>query len=381
MNIKNKSFTELRYFKDDPSIYGFNDENSSDLPLAESVQLDLLSRGIAITEAIFPDLAAIINDIKQDICPEANIESYICNDSQAQASCIAVSGDVDAIILLTSGLITLLTLDELKFVIGHEIGHYLFKHYLHPRPSGNPSDNTLANSMNLHRAAEISADRIGMISSNQIDHAARAIIKTVSGLPEQYIRFDISSYLDQLREIESIGGDRSGFCSTHPMFPVRLKALLWFQMSEPYYYWFERPENAPLRREKLDNKIHKDIESSIGNESSRVINKAINTAKIWSMLLLASLDNRLSKDDQDIIKSEVQNDDVDKAIDFMRINGPESVSEKMTNACKALSSNELSQRKQFFSELLLFTDKIDKDTESEKLINAKINEIKKLICL
>ena len=64
-------------------------------------------------------------------------------------------------IILTSRLIELLNEKELMFVIGHEVAHYIYQHSIYPNPNTEENEITKLNILNLSRAAEISADRIG----------------------------------------------------------------------------------------------------------------------------------------------------------------------------------------------------------------------------
>ena len=44
------------------------------------------------------------------------------------------------------------------------------------------------------------------------------MLKIASGLGDEHLSFNFSSYLDQLRELKQIKGDQNQMYSTHPSF-------------------------------------------------------------------------------------------------------------------------------------------------------------------
>jgi len=115
--------------------------------------------------------------------------------------------------------------EELDFVIGHEFGHFLFEHHAYPTPQ--EAGNELRY-LELRRASEISADRIGLVACEDIEVALRAILKVASGLDESNLEIDVAAYLRQVRDLQIGIGDESLLYSSHPPFPLRARALLRF---------------------------------------------------------------------------------------------------------------------------------------------------------
>ena len=48
------------------------------------------------------------------------------------------------------------------------------------------------------RAQELSVDRVGLIACGSVDIAIRALMKTVSGLSSEHLRFDVGTFISQL---------------------------------------------------------------------------------------------------------------------------------------------------------------------------------------
>ena len=132
-------------------------------------------------------------------------------------------------------MIELLNKNELAYVLGHEISHHYYQHNIYPSPNQAKSKIELLKLLHLSRASEISADRVGFLSSGDIENSLRAMLKITSGLGEKHLTFNFSSYLDQLRELKQIRGDQNQMYSTHPSFLNRMQALVWFSMSHEYH--------------------------------------------------------------------------------------------------------------------------------------------------
>ena len=113
----------------------------------------------------------------------------------------------------------------------------------------------------LHqRARELSADRIGYLGCNSLDESAQAIIKTASGLGDEFLRFDIQSFLSQTDMLSnpSRGESRN---STHPSMLIRCRALLWFSMSFGSTRDVELNGDSSLQ--DVDNRVIRDLEKFV----------------------------------------------------------------------------------------------------------------------
>jgi Zn-dependent protease with chaperone function len=144
-------------------------------------------------------------------------------------------------IVLNSGLVDALTPDELKFVVGHELGHLVFRHSCFERVMSlsykNPEEMPQA-ARSLHdlwsKLSEISSDRVGLLAVGEIGPALSAMFKLSSGLSMSFLKMDARSYLEMARAqidlLEKQEGPSLFF--THPAHPVRVKALELFNESK-----------------------------------------------------------------------------------------------------------------------------------------------------
>jgi len=82
------------------------------------------------------------------------------------------------------------------------------------------------------KKAEISADRAGAIAAQDLRGSARALLKATIGLGDKNINLDIDALLAQIDEIKGRPElIRANFAS-HPLLPIRLKALELFCRSK-----------------------------------------------------------------------------------------------------------------------------------------------------
>ena len=147
--------------------------------------------------------------------------------------------------IFSSSLLEEFNADELKFVMGHELGHHVYDHHAIPigyllRGRERPDPKLALDLFAWSRYAEISADRAGAHCAQNIDAVARSLFKLSSGLTSRVVQFSLDDFVAQVDDMQ-IGDDESGvgssmsdWFSTHPFSPLRVKALKLFERSELY---------------------------------------------------------------------------------------------------------------------------------------------------
>ena len=104
-------------------------------------------------------------------------------------------------------------------------------------------------------------------------------VKISSGLGDEHINFNFSSYLDQLRELKEIKGDQSQLFSTHPTFLNRMQALDMVSMSHEYHEFFETDKKGIYDLKTVDKKIDESIKKVTGGEidisNKEIVDKAL----------------------------------------------------------------------------------------------------------
>ena len=197
----------------------------------------LLARGLRVTERIIPSLVQAVN-LAQRIAHlgERPLEIYVY-ESPVQNACCMDMGEGRVTCAFSSSMVERLTLRELLSVIGHEMGHVLFRHMELPaaailqKSQGLPSGLAMK-LMSWSRHAEISADRLGLACCQDLRAATTALIKISCGLREPMLQFNAEDYLAQMKDIQTLSDtveDAEDWFSTHPFNPLRVAALnhLW----------------------------------------------------------------------------------------------------------------------------------------------------------
>ena len=337
---------QFKYSKDDPAEFGINlnSNKSENKSFDDSHLSNLLSRSIRVEKEIFPTVGNAIEKVFKRLDLENEFNFFVTADNfQANAACSLMPSASKPDIIITSKLIELLSEEELQFIIGHEVAHYFYQHSLYPNLETASETNLKLNILNLNRSAEISADRVGFIASGSLEKSLRASLKLASGLSEKHLKFSFSTYLDQLREIESIGKSQSELWSTHPSFLIRIQALIWFSMSKEYHEYFDTKKKGIYDLKTIDSKIEKTIKKVVGDELENS-NKAIyDRARLFGSLKLFLVDNKFSKEEQAKFTELVGKEKANKAIGWLKLSNPimldKKVEEGFSEAAKLLKSD------------------------------------------
>lgn len=206
-----------------------------------SERYGLLRNSVWLTPSVSPRVAAIIDKVKLKLEYAEPLFVFCMYDSSlnAEAWREETSNGPVGYVRITSSALEALDDDELTYLIGHEMGHLIFKN----DEWGNLKQDTGENGKyktrlplmgdQLYRKwsqmKEITADRMGLIASENLEASLKAQIKVSYGLSGKNIAIDaIDSLLHQIEEIkddEIVEGDDK---LSHPIDHIRLKALQLF---------------------------------------------------------------------------------------------------------------------------------------------------------
>ena len=362
---------KYKYNKDDPSEFRIDikkfKNNSNELD--NSHLSNLLTNSVRVSKEILPKVGNAIETVFERIKIENNFNFFVTADNnQANASCSLMSSASRPDIILTSRLIELLSLEELQFVIGHEVAHYVYQHALYPNYNNVDDRNLKLNLLNLSRAAEISADRIGFLACNSLEDSLRANFKLASGLSDKHFNFKPSTYLDQLRDLEDLGKSSTELWSTHPSFLIRMQSLIWFSMTKEYHEFFDIKKKGTYSLSEIDEKLDKKIKKVTGNELE-ISNKNIyESALIWGSLDIYLSDKKFSKNEQDEFANRF-GEKAKKAISLMKISNARDMLDKKIDVSFNDASKLLKTEK---NKLVDELKTIGKETGGDKMKKLKI---------
>jgi Zn-dependent protease with chaperone function len=150
----------------------------------------------------------------------------------------------EPVVVVYSGILRIMDEDELRFIIGHELGHICLGHTwlnsLVGGMAGIPSPYFAAVVLYFsfrwwNRACEYSADRAGLLACGKPEKAASALVKLAGG---SSAISSVEGWQQALRRIEAeddhMEGKAQELLSTHPMIIRRLQALSQYAASADY---------------------------------------------------------------------------------------------------------------------------------------------------
>jgi uncharacterized tellurite resistance protein B-like protein len=212
---------------------------------------NLLTGALRLTRSMAPEVANALARCRELTGYQRPIELYVKPDPMLNACCMK-NPSGPAIIVLSSRMLEVFTIPELAFVLGHEMAHAAFDHFSIPMPitakleeMGVPFVSRRV-SLELFvwcRAAELSADRIGLLCCQNPEAAATGFFKLASGLSSANVKADLVEYAKQVESLASApqaraephdDDDTLDCFSTHPYSPVRVRAILAFAHSDKY---------------------------------------------------------------------------------------------------------------------------------------------------
>ena len=367
------NFNSLRFKNDNPENYGFSSkETCEDSFYQKDERARLLADSVRVVPELFPKLYEELEPILHRFKDRYVFEIYVYQDNNLQAKCMKFNEGFDALILISSAMIKLLSSKELCFVIGHEIGHLVFDHFQYPEPDDSMSDIQKFNIMELKRAAEISADRIGHVCSKSIDSSLKAMLKTISGLPDEYMRFDIGVYLQQLKDIKETSTSESFLHSSHPMFPLRVRALLLFEKSKAFNDFFNTGKSDNIGNNKLDSMIQNDMDAVSGFSMNLLREEKMNSAEMWSIIYMSLSDNVLSKVESRFMENKFGKEKTEKIKEYIKDNGRESIISKFEKSLQEIKNHPKEMKEEFINNLHIFINTISRTDEKMQNVFDRI---------
>ncbi len=249
---------------------------------------------LEISKAVTPDLARLLAETYSELSvPSHSVKTFVYASPEIQAECFSASS-TECVLRFSSSLIDLLDEDEVRFVAGHELGHFLLSH-------GKSNSATEPESLEFYmqrRYQEISADRIGLLACQDLSTAVRTLIKITSGLSDKHIRFDVGAFLRQLRHVgkENYAAEIG---ATHPSVLVRARALLWFSMGRAFSR--EPGETSLEDIDNLDKRVKEDLERYVDKPAQRLLSDARDKVTLWVLAEKVTRRGVFRKEEQQVV--------------------------------------------------------------------------------
>jgi Zn-dependent protease with chaperone function len=200
-----------------------------------AIRLMFLGGSVRVGEDQFRDLHDMVRDSAYILDFDQVPELYVVQDPQPNAMAI---GTDKPFIVVNTGLLDLLDDEELRFVVGHEVGHILSGHAVYRTmlliltslgarlawlPLGNIGIAAVIMGLQeWQRKSELSADRAGLLTGQDPEAVKRALMKMAGG--GRLTEMNAEAFHAQAREYDAAGDVRDGL----------LKFLNLLRQSHPY---------------------------------------------------------------------------------------------------------------------------------------------------
>ena len=223
----------------------------------------------------FADLDAMLDDCVQVLDAPVRPELFVSQSPLVNAYTIGMD---TPFIVVTSGMYDLMSHDEMRFVLGHELGHALSGHAVYRTmlmhlmrlassfgfiPLGGWALRAIvAALLEWQRKSELSGDRAGLLCCQDLDVAIRVELKLAAG--SHLDELDTQAFLAQAREYERSGDMRDGLLKllnlelqSHPFSVLRAAALTkWVDTGG---YGAILAGDYPRRADDDSARVHEDV--------------------------------------------------------------------------------------------------------------------------
>jgi Zn-dependent protease with chaperone function len=217
-----------------------------------ALRLTYLAGAVKVSERQFPHIYALVRDGSYILDLPDVPEVYVLQSPLVNAMAI---GRDRPFIVVTTGLVNLHDEEELRWVIGHELGHILSGHAVYRTmllilirlsvriawmPIGYLGLRAIIWGLEeWFRKSELSCDRAGLLAGQDVDAARRALMKLAGG--PQLSELNPDAFRDQAHEYDAVPDLRDSVLklmqltgNTHPFAVVRFAELDHWAVSGDY---------------------------------------------------------------------------------------------------------------------------------------------------
>jgi hypothetical protein len=202
------------------------------------MRAQLLSEAVRVNVRLLPNVAQSFTRLSRHIEGGKELEAYVF--AKPEINAFVAEGRRHILVGVSSGAVSTLSSEELEFVVGHELGHAVYGHldvaanFLIEHSNLDLERSQLVRS--FQRAAEVSADRAGLVCCGSLEVAANALFKTLCGLNLPGLQVDPMEFAQQWEHlVDEVldDGRRDQWQLSHPFPPLRMRALLSFWQLGP----------------------------------------------------------------------------------------------------------------------------------------------------
>ncbi len=331
LSTAQKLVEELR-FSGDTLRYDGNVVLSHSKAIKNFGYINELNISQGVTPLLFEGMCAVYDRLN---IPSEAVEAFVFASPVIHAECYA--GDrTECVLRFSSALVDILDEEEFRFVAGHEIGHFLLGHGLARAAEG--EQQSIEYYMQ-QRAQEISVDRAGLLACGSLNIAIKALMKTVSGLTGNHLRFDVGAFLAQLHKSSDISLGINNK-ATHPSMLIRCRALLWFSLND--YFIDNSQDISSQQLIKINKQIQSDLDKHVDKPARKQIRELKEDLAMWMAAYEIVQDDLFTKMEQMAFSKRFGTYTLERLLNFLQdipaSEVEETVYERVKTARDALES-------------------------------------------
>ena len=271
-------------------VYGFLGERG--------IRLLFQANAVRVGPKQFPKLHSLFTEVRTTMDWPTETQLFVSQTPFANAGAYGMD---EPFIVINSGAVKLLDDDEMRALLGHELGHVMSGHALYhtllvlllnvslsalPFLAGIAILPIQLALLEWFRKSELSSDRAGLLATQDVVASQRMNLKFAGG--GEMSQMDLNAFMEQAKEYEGAGGalDRifkilSVLGRTHPFNTVRAAELQrWVDGGD--YDRILRGEFTKRGPEADARPVEKDIDDARDHymhEAKAVVNDVVDTAK------------------------------------------------------------------------------------------------------
>jgi Zn-dependent protease with chaperone function len=208
-----------------------------------AMRLNFLASGVKVSERQFPHIHEMLRDGAYILDMDTVPELFVTQTPMVNAMAL---GTNNPFIVLNTAVVDLMDAEELRFIIGHELGHVLSGHAVYRTmlynliqlaariawvPLGYIGLRAIIWGLEeWYRKSEMSCDRAGLLAGQDVDAARRALMKTAGG--SRLAEMNADAFHEQAHEYDAVPDLRDSLLKllqlqgmTHPFAVVRFAEL------------------------------------------------------------------------------------------------------------------------------------------------------------
>jgi len=274
---------------------------------------EMAATGLQITEKTMPALYNLCQEVKNDLEFTDDIDFYIQGNSEINAyAYISEDAGKPHIIVVNSALFNLMDDQEMKYILGHEIGHLFNKDsyvgrlfsFIYPEDENAP-EIILSRMKQYEQLAEYAADRYGYNACMDLGAAITALYKLTCGIDLKKMGVSLDSLIDQnFDKANDLINNGVISRSDHPDIPLRIHAMLLYANCKTIK---ALEENMAVLFDSIPGIYHSDIDYQMALFSAA------------AGIKLAMKDGKMDKSEKDMIIEEIAKYDLEPSKIFKKV--------------------------------------------------------------